>query len=247
LIRKGIASLPNVISTRDDIMLFLIQNGLEPLTSFKIMEDVRKGKGLKPEYEELMIKTGIPGWYIESCKKIKYMFPKAHAAAYVMMAFRIAWFKVYYPEAFYATYFTVRADEFDADIISRGRDRVRYAMEELEKKGNEATQKEKNMLTILEIANEMYARGINCLPVDLYASDAVKFNITDKGLLPPLTALQGLGSAAAANIVEARKKGRFISVEDLKIRAGISKSVIEILETHECLDGMQQSNQMCFF
>jgi DNA polymerase-3 subunit alpha (Gram-positive type) len=246
LVRNGVTSLPNVISTRDDIMLYLIQNGLEPLTSFKIMEDVRKGKGLKPEYEELMKTTGIPQWYIDSCNKIKYMFPKAHAAAYVMMAFRIAWFKVYYPEAFYVTYFTVRADEFDADIISKGPDRVRSAMRELEQKGNDATQKEKNLLTILEIANEMYARRIKCLPVDLYESDATKFMITDHGLLPPLNALAGLGSAAAANIVEARKNGRFLSVDDLKIRAGVSKSVIEILENHGCLCGMQQSNQVCF-
>jgi len=246
LIRSGTATLANVVATRDDIMLYLIKNGLEPLTSFKIMEDVRKGKGLKPEYEELMKKYGVPDWYIESCKKIKYMFPKAHAAAYVMMAFRIAWFKVYYPEAFYVTYFTVRADEFDADIISRGQDRVRYEIKELERKGNEMTQKEKNLLTILEVANEMYARGIKCLPVDLYESDATKFKITEKGILPSLNALQGLGTAAAASIVEARKNGKFLSIDDLKIRAGISKSVIEILENHGCLEGMEQSNQVCF-
>jgi len=246
LIRSGIATLADVVATRDDIMLYLIKNGLEPLTSFKIMEDVRKGKGLKPEYEELMKKHGVPNWYIESCKKIKYMFPKAHAAAYVMMAFRIAWFKVYYPEAFYVTYFTVRADEFDADIISRGQDRIRYEMQELEKKGNGMTQKEKNLLTILEVANEMYARGIKCLPVDLYESDATKFKITEKGILPSLSALQGLGAAAAANIAEARKNGKFLSIDDLKTRAGISKSVIEILANHGCLDGMEQSNQVCF-
>ncbi|UZQ86254.1 PolC-type DNA polymerase III [Thermoclostridium stercorarium] len=246
LIRNGIATLADVVSTRDDIMLYLIKKGLEPLTAFKIMEDVRKGKGLKPEYEEQMKKHGVPDWYIESCKKIKYMFPKAHAAAYVMMAFRIAWFKVYYPEAFYVTYFTVRADEFDADIISRGQDRVRYEIEELEKKGNAMTQKEKNLLTILEVANEMYARGIKCLPVDLYESDATKFKITEKGILPSLNALQGLGTAAAASIVEARKQGKFLSIDDLKIRTGVSKSVIEILERHGCLNGMEQSNQVCF-
>lgn len=246
LVRSGTATLAEVISTRDDIMLYLIQKGLEPLKSFKIMEDVRKGRGLKPEYEELMRSNGVPEWYIGSCKKIKYMFPKAHAAAYVMMAFRIAWFKVYHPEAFYVTYFTVRADEFDADIICKGQDRIRYEIRELEKKGNDATQKEKNLLTILEIANEMYARGIKCIPVDLYESDATKFKITDHGLLPPLTALQGLGAAAAANICEARKNGRFISFDDIKIRAGVSKSVIEILENHGCLNGMQRSNQVCF-
>jgi len=247
LVRSNTATLAEVITTRDDIMLYLIDNGLEPLTSFKIMEDVRKGKGLKPDYEELMKKTGIPGWYIDSCKKIKYMFPKAHAAAYVMMAFRIAWFKVYYPEAFYATYFTVRADVFDADIISKGRERIMYILKELEKKGNEASQKEKNLITILEVANEMYARGINCLPVDLYKSDSTSFKITKDGLLPPFTALQGLGAAAAANIVAARENGAFLSVDDIKIRAGVSKSVIEILENHGCLDGMDRSNQLSFF
>lgn len=247
LVRNKTATLAEVITTRDDIMLYLINNGLEPLTSFKIMEDVRKGKGVKPEYEELMKKSGIPGWYIESCKKIKYMFPKAHAAAYVMMAFRIAWFKVYYPEAFYATYFTVRADVFDADIISKGREKVLYTLKELERKGNDATQKEKSLITILEVANEMYARGINCLPVDLYKSDPLKFQITKEGLLPPLTALQGLGAAAAANIASARENGAFLSVDDIKIRAGVSKSVIEILENHGCLGGMDRSNQLCFF
>ena len=247
LVRNGVATLSGVITTRDDIMLFLIENGLESLVAFKIMEDVRKGKGLKPEYEELMRENQIPDWYIQSCKKIKYMFPKAHAAAYVTMAFRIAWFKVYYPEAFYVTYFTVRADGFDADIISKGCDRVQMEIKEIESKGNDATQKEKNMLVILEVANEMYARGIGCLLVDLYKSDATKFLITEEGLLPPLNTLPGLGTAAAANIVEARKKGKFLSKEDLRIRSGVSKSVIEILDNHGSLDGMDQSNQLCFF
>ena len=247
LVRNGIATLSGVITTRDDIMLYLIKNGLESLVSFKIMEDVRKGKGLKPEYEQLMREKQIPDWYIESCKKIKYMFPKAHAAAYVTMAFRIAWFKVYYPEAFYVTYFTVRADVFDADIVSKGRDRVQMEIKEIESKGNDITQKEKNLLTILEVANEMYARGIKCLPVDLYKSDATKFLITEEGLLPPLNTLPGLGTAAAANIVEARGKGKFLSKEDLRIRSGVSKAVIEILDNHGSLEGMEQSNQLCFF
>jgi DNA polymerase-3 subunit alpha (Gram-positive type) len=247
LVRNSTATLAEIITTRDDIMLYLISNGMESLTAFKIMEDVRKGKGLRDEYEKLMKDAGIPNWYIESCKKIKYMFPKAHAAAYVMMAFRIAWFKVYYPEAFYAAYFTVRADVFDADIISRGREKVMYAIKDLEKKGNEATQREKSLLTILEVANEMYARGINCMSVDLYQSDATDFKITQDGLLPPLNSLQGLGDTAAASIVEARKDGAFLSMDDIKIRSGVSKSVIEILESHGCLEGMDKSNQLSFF
>jgi len=248
LVRNGITTLSNVISTRDDIMIYLIQHGLPPLESFKIMESVRKGKGLSEEQEALMREKNIPEWYIESFKKIKYMFPKAHAAAYVMMAFRIAWFKVYYPEAFYATYFTVRADTFDANIISRGSNAVNLAIKEIERKGNMATNKEKDLLTILEVAREMYARNIKCLPVDLYKSDATKFLITKDGLLPPFTALPGLGTAAARSIVEAREKGGdFISVDDLKARAGISKAVVEILESHGCLNGLEQSSQLSLF
>lgn len=248
LVRNGVTTLANVISTRDDIMIYLIQHGLPPLESFKIMESVRKGKGLTEEQEALMREKNIPDWYIESCKKIKYMFPKAHAAAYVMMAFRIAWFKVYYPEAFYATYYTVRADTFDANIISRGSQAVDHAIKEIEGKGNMATNKEKDLLTILEVAREMYARDIKCLSVDLYKSDATKFLITKDGILPPFTALPGLGIAAARNIVEARENGgEFISIEDLKARSGVSKAVIEILETHGCLDGLEESSQLSFF
>lgn len=248
LVRNGTTTLANVISTRDDIMIYLLQKDLPPLTAFKIMESVRKGKGLSPEYEALMREKNVPDWYIDSCKKIKYMFPKAHAAAYVMMAFRIAWFKVYYPEAFYATYFSVRADAFDANIISRGRNAVKAAIEDIEGKGNMATNKEKDLLTILEVANEMYARGIKCLPVDLYKSDATRFLITKDGILPPFTSLQGLGEAAAKNIVAAREKaGGFISKEDLKIRSGVSKAVIEILENHGCLEGLDESSQLSLF
>ncbi|NLU53739.1 MAG: PolC-type DNA polymerase III [Clostridiaceae bacterium] len=248
LVREGVTTLANVISTRDDIMIYLIQKDLPPLTAFKIMENVRKGKGLTPEYEELMREKNVPEWYIESCKKIKYMFPKAHAAAYVMMAFRIAWFKVYYPEAFYATYFSVRADTFDANIISRGKSAVKAAIDEIESKGTMATNKEKDLLTILEVANEMYARGIKCLPVDLYKSDATRFLITKDGILPPFTALQGLGAAAARNIVAAREEGGgFISKEDLKVRSGVSKAVIEILENHGCLEGLDESSQLTLF
>ncbi len=248
LVRNGTTNLANVISTRDDIMIYLIQKELPDLTAFKIMENVRKGKGLTPEYEELMREKNVPEWYIDSCKKIKYMFPKAHAAAYVMMAFRIAWFKVYYPEAFYATYFSVRADSFDANIVSRGLDTIKRAIEEIERKGNGATNKEKDVQTILEVAQEMYARGISCLPVDLYQSDATRFQITKEGILPPFTALQGLGAAAARNIVKARiDVDEFMSIEDLKMKSGISKAVIEILENHGSLRGLDQSSQLTLF
>lgn len=247
LIRDGIAKLPQCICCRDDIMIYLIHKGLPPKTSFKIMEDVRKGKGVKDEYEQVMKENNVPDWYIQSCKTIKYMFPKAHAAAYVMMAFRIAWFKVYYPEAFYVAYFTVRADEFDANLMARGQDKVRNAIREYEQKGNNITQKEKNVLTILEVANEMYARGIKFLPVDLYKSDAVKFQITSEGIRPPLNSLQGLGTAAAQNIVGARKEGNFLSIDELRVKAKISKAVIEILQQNGCLAGMPESNQLSLF
>lgn len=247
LIRDGICNLSQAICCRDDIMIYLIHKGLPPKTAFKIMEDVRKGKGLKEEYVEVMNENKVPKWYIDSCNKIKYMFPKAHAAAYVMMAFRIAWFKVYFPEAFYVTYFTVRADEFDADLMTHGQDKVKNKIKELEQKGNNMTQKEKNVLTILEVTNEMYARGIKFHPLDLYKSHETKFEITPNGIRPPLTALQGLGGAAAQNIVEARKDGEFLSVDDLRIRARISKAVIEILQQAGCLGNMPESNQLSFF
>lgn len=175
------------------------------------------------------------------------MFPKAHAVAYVIMAFRIAWFKVYHPEAFYVAYFTVRADEFDAGMMTRGRDVIRNKIRELEQNGNDLSQKDRNVLTILEVANEMYARGIKFLPVDLYKSDAVRFLVTPEGIRPPLNTLQGLGEAAARNIVTARENGKFVSIDDLKIRAKVSKSVVEILQQHNCLEGLPESNQISLF
>jgi len=251
IIRSKTATLSEVICTRDDIMLYLQHKGLPPAMSFKIMEDLRKGRGLKEEYEKAMKEKGVPDWYIESCKKLQYIFPKAHAAAYVMMAFRIAWFKVHYPEAFYAAYFTVRADDFDASLMIHGRERVQGKISELkDRRGHDngtMTQKDKNVLTILEVVNEMYARGIKFLPVDLYKSDIAKFIITDGSIRPPLIALQGLGLAAANAIAKAREEGEFLSVEDLRIRAGISKAVIEILGENGCLDGLPESNQLTLF
>ena len=247
LIRDGVCTISEVIGTRDSIMIYLMYQGLPPKSAFKIMEDVRKGKGLKPEYEEEMKAHGVPGWYIESCKKIKYMFPKAHAAAYVLMAMRIGWFKVYHPLAFYTAYFTVRADEFDATTMASGKKNVEKRIEELEKQGNSISAKDKNVLTILEVANEMYARGIEFLPVDLYESDAVRFRIQGNGIRPPLNSLPGLGANAAKAIADARAQGEFISIDDLKLRAKVSKSVIEILQQSGCLDGIPESSQISMF
>ncbi|AVX20726.1 DNA polymerase-3 subunit alpha [Carboxydocella sporoproducens DSM 16521] len=247
LIKNGICQLGEAISARDDIMIYLIYKGLEPSRAFKIMEGVRKGKGVKPEDEEEMRKHNVPEWYIESCKKIKYMFPKAHAVAYVMMAFRIAYFKVYYPEAFYATYFTVRADEFDAELICQGPEVVRKTIEEIEAKGSDATQKEKNLQTILELALEMYMRGIKMRRISLEESEAKKFIITPEGLLPPFAGLQGVGEAAAQNIVEARREAPFVSIEDLRTRARLTKTVIEVLDRHGCLRGLPATSQLQLF
>jgi DNA polymerase III subunit alpha, Gram-positive type len=247
LIKKGTAKLPEVISTRDDIMNYLIVKGLPPKTSFKIMEKVRKGKGLEPDDITIMKENHVPDWYIDSCLKIKYMFPKAHAVAYVMMAFRIAYFKVHHPVAFYATYFSVRADEFDAGIVVQGDRAIQKYLGEIRLKGNEATQREKNMETILELVLEAMLRGILFLRVDIYRSNPNKFIITPEGLLPPLASLQGLGDNAANSLAAARAEGEFLSIEDLKNRARLSSTVIEVLQTHGCLKGMTESDQLSLF
>ena len=246
-IKEGYTSLRDCIATRDDIMVYLIYKGVSPKTAFNIMEKVRKGKGVSEEYENIMKENNVPEWYIESCKRIKYMFPKGHAVAYVMMAVRIAYFKVYYPEAYYTTYFTVRADDFDADLICKGEKFIKAKMEELYAMGNNLTQKDKGLLTILEISFEMNKRGIKFLKVELYKSHATKFIIEEDGIRPPINSLQGVGENAAKSIVECRTDGEFISKEDLRIRAKVSKTVIETLGNHGCLEGMQETNQISLF
>jgi DNA polymerase III subunit alpha, Gram-positive type len=247
LIRSGTAQVSETISARDDIMMYLIHKGVDPSDSFKIMESVRKGKGVKPDAVEKMQAKQVPAWYIESCQKIKYMFPRAHAVAYVMMAYRIAYCKVHYPLAYYASYFTVRAAEFDAELVASGLVAVRKKLNEFEQKGNTLSVKEKSMQTILEIVLEMYLRGFKVHKVDLYHSAASKFTITEDGLLPPLAGLQGLGTNAAINIVKARTERVFSSIEDLRNRSHISKTIIEILREHGCLEGMSETDQMMLF
>ena len=248
LVQKEIVGLKDVISTRDDIMNYLIFKGLKPKNAFTIMENVRKGKGLKPEHIEEMKANDVPEWYIWSCQQIKYMFPKAHAVAYVMMSFRLAYCKVHYPEAFYATYFTTKAEDFDADLIVKGLPAIKAKINEIESLGNDATTKEKNMLTVLEVALEMYARGIKIVPVDIYKSDAKKFQVVgEKTLLPPMIALQGVGENAAINIQQEREKGEFISKEELRKRTKISKTVIETLSNHGSLENMSDENQLSLF
>ena len=193
LIKEGKATLSDAICTRDDIMTYLIKMGLPSQNSFKIMESVRKGKGLTEEQEELMRENNVPEWYIDSWKKIKYMFPKAHAVAYVTMAFRIAWFKVNYPLAYYAAYFTIRgADDFDSEIMINGKEKVKAKMKELEQLGNGMSVKEKGMYTVLELVLEMYERGFKFLPIDLYKSHSTKFLIEDGAIRPPFSSIGGL-------------------------------------------------------
>ncbi|HBT47792.1 MAG TPA: PolC-type DNA polymerase III [Peptococcaceae bacterium] len=247
LIRSGTARLSEAISTRDDIMNYLLQRKVPPDVAFRVMEDVRKGKGVKKEYEDILLSAGVPEWFIQSCKKITYLFPKAHAVAYVMMAFRIAYYKVYHPEAFYAAFFSVRAEEFDADIICQGLERVQEEIKALERKGNEASARDKNFLAILEVAREMFCRGITLKRVDLARSHAVRFLTAPGQLLPPLASLAGVGRSAAEAIDRARREKPFTSVEDLQRRSRINRSVLEVLERHGCLAGLPATDQLALF
>ena len=247
LIEADTITLSEAICTRDDIMLYLIKQGLPPKPSFKIMESVRKGKGLSDEQEAMMREYNVPEWYIDSCKKIKYMFPKAHAAAYVTMAFRIAWFKVHIPKAYYAAFFSIRADAFDSDIMCHGVEKVKNKMKAIELMGNNATQKDKDIYQVLEIVLEMYERGLTFLPIDLYKSHATKFIVEEDGIRPPLNSIPGLGTVAAEGIDEAKKEGQFMSIEDMRLKSRIGKTVVELLDKAGCLKGMSQSNQMSLF
>ncbi|WP_188205842.1 PolC-type DNA polymerase III [Alkalibacillus aidingensis] len=247
LINDGICEIGDVIGCRDDIMVYLMHKGLEASLAFTIMEFVRKGRGLKDEWIEEMKKHNVPDWYIESCKKIKYMFPKAHAAAYVLMAVRIAYFKVHYPIEFYAAYFTVRASDFELSTMIKGPDALRARIEEILEKGNDASPKEKSLLTVLELALEMTMRGFSFQSVDLYKSDAQEFIVDGDTLIPPFNAVDGLGTNAAINIVKAREQGEFLSKEDLRERSRISKTVLEYLDQHGCLEGLPDQNQLSLF
>ena len=246
LIQDGTTTLSQAICTRDDIMVYLIYCGVEKSLSFKIMESVRKGKGLTPEFEAAMREQNVPEWYIESCKKIKYMFPKAHAVAYVTMAFRIAWFKVNKPKEYYATFFSVRADDFDIEIMAtEGLAKQNRKM--IEDMGNDANVKQKGVLTILELVCEMFARGIKFLPIDLYESDATKFRVIGDNLLPPLNSIPGLGENAAKALVNARTEEPFCSIDDLRARGKVSKTIVDKMRDMGILEGMPESSQISLF
>ncbi len=248
LIENGTITLKETISTRDSIMIYLINKGLPNKDSFKIMEKVRKGKGLSSEDIELMKEHNVPQWYIDSCLKIKYMFPKAHAAAYVMMAFRIAYFKINYPLAYYASYFTIRAcDDFDYMCMCLGEDTAKRAADEIYAKGNDITTKDKNKLTVLESVIEFYKRGFKFYNIDLYNSDAKNFIILDNGLMPPFNSLQGLGLNAAQSIVDGREGGEFTTIEDFRNRTSIGKTLVELLKETSVLNGLPETNQISLF
>ncbi|WP_201318466.1 PolC-type DNA polymerase III [Paenibacillus sp. EPM92] len=248
LIKKGICTIKTVIGCRDDIMLYLIYKaGMDAGLAFKITESVRKGKGLTEEWKEEMKKHNVPAWYIDSCEKIEYMFPKAHASAYVISAVRTAYFKLYHPIAYYATYFSVRATDFELDLLCQGYDAILRRLIEIEEKGFQALPKEKNMISILEMALEMTARGFSFKPVDLYKSDATKFLIEGDSLIPPFSAIAGIGENAAKNIAAAREAGPYLSIEDFQSRSKASKTIIELLGSMNCFRGLPETNQLSLF
>ena len=252
LIKNKTCTISEVIGTRDSIMVYLMHKGLEPDMAFKIMEIVRKGNATKlltQDHINAMKAHDVPQWYIDSCMKIKYMFPKAHAAAYVIAAMRLAWYKVYYPTEYYATYMSVRGEDLDTVAIMNGRDAVKRCMQSITAKGKEATAKEENMFVAMQVVNEMMARGVEFLPVDLYKSHATVYKIEDGKIRLPFASMSGTGESAAISLMKARNdgEGEYMSRDDLQQRAGISKSVMETLEQSGALEGLPQSTQISFF
>jgi len=248
LIKNGQATLKTIIPTRDDIMLYLISRGVDKKTAFKIMENVRKGKGLTDAEIKTMRENSIPEWYIMSCQKIKYLFPKSHAAAYVMMTMRIGYYKIHHPYAFYAAVLSVRAEDFDYEMMCFGRQKVFTEMSRINALSkDDASAKDKNSLTALELVLEFYARGLSFVRLDLYTARADKFLITNEGLMAPLCSIQGLGITAAESVVTARQDGEFETLADFRQRTSVNKTVTELLKRVGVLDGLTESNQMSLF
>ena len=253
LIRAGVCSISSAICCRDDIMVYLIHMGLEPGVAFKIMEAVRKGKVAKgdcpqwDDWKEKMKSHGVPDWYIGSCEKIKYMFPKAHAAAYVMMAWRIAYCKLYYPLEYYAAYFSVRADNFSYGTMCQGKDALELTMRQMIARNDLLSKKEQDTLKDMRSVQEMYARGFEFVPIDLHTAQATKFTIVDGKIMPAFASIEGLGEKAAASIAQAAKESRITTVSELKLRAGVGDSVIALLDQFGILDGMPRTDQISMF
>ncbi len=247
-IRSGTATMREVISTRDDIMNYLILKGVENETAFKIMEIVRKGKkDLDDEQVATMKEHKVPDWYIDSCNKIKYMFPRAHAVAYTMMSFRMAWYKVYYPQEFYATYFTTKVANFDAETILKGKDAILAKMEEIDAKGTNAAPKEKDDYTIYEVAYEMYARGYEFTPARLGKSLATKFSVDNGKVLLPFVAIEGVGENAAKAFQSEYEIKEFDTVEEAVKRAKLNRTAVEGLRNHGVFEGLAETDQLSMF
>ena len=253
IIDNNVVPFKETIGCRDDIMVYLMYHGVAPLKAFKIMEFVRKGKASKepdkwPEHVQTMKDADIPEWFINSCQKIKYMFPKAHAAAYVISAFRIAWYKVHMPVYFYASWYSSKATDVDLESMVKGYDSIKAKLEDIEAKGYEASNKENGQAESLKVALEATARGMKFLNVDLYNSDATVWNVkSDTEIYPPFNAIDGLGDTVAKNIVAEREKGKFISVEDVQKRAKISQTLIDHMKDMGILKDLPDSNQLTLF
>lgn len=247
VIKNKQAVLSEVISTRDDIMIYLIHKGLEPSWAFSIMESVRKGRGLKEDDEAEMRSKGVPEWYIDSCKKIKYMFPKAHAVAYVMMAVRIAYFKIHHPLEFYASYFTLKANDFNYEIIMAGPEKIKAKLQELASKGNAQSQTDKNLNNILNVAYEMLGRGYKFYSIRLDKSDASKFTLAEDGLIPPFVSLEGVGLGQAQSLYNACNGSAILSIEDFQQKSKATQKVMEILRDNKCFLDLPERNQLSLF
>ena len=249
LLKEGKATISTAICTRDDIMIYLIQKGIESETAFTIMEKVRKGKGLTEEQEAIMREHDVPDWYIWSCKKIKYMFPKAHAAAYVMMAWRVAYCKVFYPLAYYCAYFSIRANAFDYEKMAMGRDKLEYFIDDYKNKKSlgTITNTEEDELKDMRIVQEMYARGYDFIPINLYQAKARSFQIIDGKIMPSFKVIDKVGEVAGEGIEIAARAGEFLSKDDLRARAKVGQTVIDKLNDLGLLGSMADSNQLSLF
>lgn len=253
LIEEGTATISTCICTRDDIMTYLISMGLESEEAFNIMEKVRKGIIAKgkcpqwPQWKEDMKAHGVPDWYIWSCEKIKYMFPKAHAAAYVMMAWRIAYCKVFYPLAYYAAYFSIRATGFSYELMCQGKERLENYMKDYKKRKDTLSNKEQDVFKDMRIVQEMYARGFDFMPLDIYRAHPNRFQIIDGKLMPAINSIDGLGDNAAIYISEAAKDGPFLSKDDFRERTHVSRTAVDLMSDLGLLGSLPESNQLSLF